>query len=331
MLFGIVSIAVMLLTFDDGYEQIKDNLLHAGLFLPAVIGVWVFIYLCESRAFQLIVNSGKMEKHMHFRHALKLTISGFAFSCTTPFGLGGSPYRMMEMSKYVGIPRAMSNVVLYSMMQILSQFLLWTTGVVVFIVVYFERMNAALWSLSILFLVIFVAALCVFDYGYRHGLIEKLYCLIVLRIPFVKKRLRRFYDHQKDAMKEIDRHTADLRSEPHAFWGSLLYEYLSRIIHSFEYFFILIAFGLNIDFTDALLILAFSSLIGNVLFFFPMQLGAREGGVALIVDFLGISSGGVGIFASFYTRIREIFWMCVGVSLVKVGNAHIMRDLDEEE
>ena len=43
MLFGIVSIAVMLLTFDDGYEQIKDNLLHAGLFLPAVIGVWVFI------------------------------------------------------------------------------------------------------------------------------------------------------------------------------------------------------------------------------------------------------------------------------------------------
>ena len=89
--------------------------------------------------------------------------------------------------------------------------------------------------------------------------------------------------------------------------------------------FILHAFGLPIGFAEALLILAFSSLMGNLLFFLPMQLGAREGGIAIIVKILGITTGGVGIYTSFYTRIRELFWVLVGVGLVKVGNKRIMR------
>ena len=323
--FGILSIVVMLLTFDDGYAQIQENIRSAGVYLPAVIGVWIFVYLCETRAFQLIVNSGEQPLHMHFRYALKLTLSGFAFSATTPFGLGGSPYRMMEMSKYVGIPRAMSNVVLYSMMQILSQFLLWTTGVVVLLCAYHSRLTAPLWVVIAIFLVVLVAALLVFNYGYRNGLIEKLYCLIVLNIPFVHKPLQRFYDKQKEAMQEIDRHTACLMHHPRDFWGSLAYEYLARIIQASEYYLILTAFGLSITFSDALLILAFSSLVGNVLFFLPMQLGAREGGVGAIVSLLGITTVGVGLFASCYTRIREIFWMIVGVCLVNIGNKGIMK------
>ena len=236
---------------------------------------------------------------------------------------------MMEMSKYVGIPRAMSNVVLYSMMQILSQFLLWTTGIVVFLCTYLDQMTTVLWIVFSVYLVILVAALLVFNYGYHHGLIEKLYCLIVLNIPFVKKPLKRFYDKQKEAMQEIDRHTACLLEQPTAYWGSLAYEYLARIIHATEYFLILTAFGMSITFADAILILAFSSLIGNVLFFLPMQLGAREGGVGAIVSLLGISTVGVGVFASFYTRIREIFWMIVGVCLVNIGNKGIMKEVRE--
>ena len=323
--FGVISIIVMLFTFDDGYEHIQEHLRSAGVYLPAVIGVWVFIYLCETRAFQLIVNSGKQVVHMHFRYAFKLSLSGFAFSATTPLGLGGSPYRMMEMAKYVGIPRAMSNVVLYSMMQILSQFLLWTTVVGVLLCTYLDQMNTVLWVVLAVYLVILVGALLVFNYGYHHGLIEKLYCLIVLNIPFVKKPLQRFYDKQKEAMQEIDHHTSCLLRHPRDFWGSLAYEYLARIIQGSEYYLILTAFGLSISYSDALLILAFSSLVGNVLFFLPMQLGAREGGVGAIVSLLGITTVGVGVFAGFYTRIREIFWMIVGVCLVKVGNKGIMK------
>ena len=324
MLFGVAAIIVMLCTFEDGYEQIKDNILRAGLYLPAVIGVWIFVYACNALAFQIIVNSGKHDKHLDFRHAYKLTISGFAFSYTTPFGFGGGPYRVMELAGHIGTPRAMSSVVLYSMMHILSHFCLWTTSVFIFIFFYTEMMTPALWSVFGIYLSIFVGALYIFNYGYKNGLIVKLYS-ILLKIPYAKKPARKFYDKHLEAMQQVDRNISYLREQRKAFWSSLFYEYLGRIINTLEYFFILIAFGLDISFADAVLVLAFSSLMGNLLFFFPMQLGAREGGLALIIKLLGIGTGGVGVFTSFYTRIRELVWIFIGVGLVKVGNKKIMK------
>ena len=324
LLFGVAAIVVMLFTFEDGYEQIRKNIVRAGLYLPAVIGIWVFVYAFNALAFQVIVNSGKHDKHLSYRHSYKLTVSGFAFSYTTPFGFGGGPYRVMELAHYIGTPRAMSSVVLYSMMHILSHFCLWTTAVFVFTIFYFEKMTPWLWSVFGIYLVILLAALFVFRYGYKNGLIVKLFS-ISLKIPFAKKPARKFYEKKKESMENVDRNISCLYEQPRAFWSSLFYEYVARVINSWEFFFILWAFGLPITFWDALLILAFSSLMGNVLFFFPMQLGAREGGLALIIKILGVSTGGVGVFASFYTRIRELFWVFVGVGLVKVGNKRIMK------
>ena len=63
--------------------------------------------------------------------------------------------------------------------------------------------------------------------------------------------------------------------------------------------------------------------MGNLLFFLPMQLGAREGSLAVIVALLFPTVGAsMGIYAAFFTRIREIFWIVVGVALVKIKPAH---------
>lgn len=324
LLFGIAAIVVMLLTFDVDYTQLWDNLARAGMYLPAVLGVWVFVYAFNAWAFQIIVNHGTHDKHLSYRHAYKLTVSGFAFSYTTPFGFGGGPYRVMELSSYIGTPRAMSSVVLYSMMHILSHICLWASSVVLFIVVYFEKVDAWLWSLFGVFAVLLLIALYFFYYGYKNGMIVKLFSLL-LHIPFAKKYARRFYDKHAEAMKQVDVNIAYLHQQGRAFYSSLLLEYLARVINALEFYFILHAFGLFISFWDAVLILAFSSLMGNLLFFLPMQLGAREGGLAAIIKILDISSAGVGVFTSFYTRIRELFWIFVGVSLVKIGNKQIMK------
>ena len=68
----------MLCTFDVNYSQLKHHLLSAGLYLPAVIGVWIFVYAFNAWAFQIIVNSGTHSKHLSYLHAYKLTVSGFA-------------------------------------------------------------------------------------------------------------------------------------------------------------------------------------------------------------------------------------------------------------
>ena len=325
LLFGVAAIIVMLCTFDVDYTQLYSHLLRAGLYLPAVIGVWIFVYAFNAWACQTIVNSGTHSKHLSFRHAYKLTVSGFAFSYTTPFGFGGGPYRVMELSSYIGVPRAMSSVVLYSMMHILSHICLWSSATVLFAIVYTEKMTAFLWTLFMIFTVVLVVVLFVFHLCYKKGVIVKLFTPL-LHLPFAKKWARKFYNKHADDMQKVDDNIAYLHSQPRAFYQSLLFEYVARVINALEYYFILLSLGVNLSFWDAILVLAFSSLIGNLLFFLPMQLGAREGGLSLIVKILGLTAPGIGIITSLYTRVRELVWIFIGVSLVKVGNKQIMHD-----
>lgn len=315
----------MLCTFDVDYEQIVDNLGRAGLYLPAVIGVWVFVYAFNAFAFQIIVNNGSHSKHLSFRHAYKLTVSGFAFSYTTPFGFGGGPYRVMELSSYIGVPRAMSSVVLYSMMHILSHICLWSTAAVLFAVIYTEKMTPFLWGLFSVFAAVLMVVLLVFRLCYKRGVIVKLFQPL-LYIPYFNHWAKKFYESHSADMQKVDDNIAILYSQPRAFWLSLVSEYIARVINALEYYFILQSLGVSLSFWDAILVLAFSSLVGNILFFLPMQLGAREGGLSLIVKILGLSAPGIGIFTSLYTRIRELVWIFIGVSLVKVGNKRIMHD-----
>jgi len=325
LLFGLAAIIVMLCTFDVDYSQLKRHLIRAGLYLPAVIGVWIFVYAFNAWAFQIIVNGGTHEKHLSYRNAYKLTVSGFAFSYTTPFGFGGGPYRVMELSSYIGVPGAMSSVVLYSMMHIFSHICLWSTAVVLFAVAYTEKMTPFLWTLFGVFVAVLIVVVFVFHLCYKRGVIVKLFRPL-LHVPFVLRWARPFYAKHMESMQQVDDNIAYLHSRPRAFYSSLLCEYVARVINALEYYFILLSLGVPLTFIDAILILAFSSLIGNLLFFLPMQLGAREGGLSLIVKILGLTVPGIGVLTSLYTRVRELVWIFIGVGLVKIGNKHLMHD-----
>ena len=73
-----------------------------------------------------------------------------------------------------------------------------------------------------------------------------------------------------------------------------------------------------ITFLYSFLILAFTSLFANLLFFFPLQLGGREGGFALSTAQMGMTND-IGLFVSMMCRVREIFWASIGLLLMKVG------------
>ena len=202
LLFGLVAIIVMLFTFDVNFEDLERNLARAGLYLPAVIGVWIFVYALNAGAFQVIVNSGTHDKHLSYLHAYKLTVSGFAFSYTTPFGFGGGPYRVMELSAYIGTNRAMSSVVLYSMMHIFSHICLWASAVILFICLY--EVESFLWVLFAVFAVVCAVLVYFFYYGYKNGMIVRLFG-ILLRIPYVKRYAAKFYEKNAENMAQIDR------------------------------------------------------------------------------------------------------------------------------
>ena len=105
----------------------------------------------------------------------------------------------------------------------------------------------------------------------------------------------------------------------YSFGAALSLEYTARVVSCLEIWLILNVLTTNVSFADCCLIAAFSSLLANLLFFLPMQLGGREGGFALAVGGLSLS-GAYGVYAALITRVREMIWIVIGLALMKIGN-----------
>ena len=321
---GLIALIIMAF-FVEIPEGINWRL--AGVYLPAVIAIWGVVYLLNAGAFKVIVDTVSEEHKLPFIRSFKLTLSAFSLTFITPFGFGGGPYRVMELSRFIGTPAAISSVTLYSLMHILGHFLQWTTCVILFLIFHTEKMTPFFWALFAIYLAVFLLVVVVFNWFYTNGLLERLF-KIFFYIPGLRNWSRRFHANHIDAFRLADENVMYLKQRPRAFWGAIFYEYAGRLINAWEFWFILTAFGLSdVNYVDTLLIMGFSSLVGNVLYVLPLQLGAREGGLAIILHVLYGMTASVGLFVSFYTRVRELFWVGVGILLLKVGNTHLMKEL----
>lgn len=316
--FGIVAVVIMLFTFDVSYEELLGNLRRAGFYLPLVLLLWMVVYMINTLSWYIILRSGGKVPHLTFTRLYKFTVSGFALNYVTPVGLmGGEPYRIMELTPYVGVERATSSVILYVMMHIFSHFGLWLTAVLVYAIFY-----PVSWEMGIVLGVITVFCLLlsiVFVKGYRHGMAVA--CVrLGSKVPFLKKRVIRFSEKYKERLENIDKQIALLHQQKKStFYASLFLEYAARIACCAEVWLILNVLTTNVSFINCVLILAFSSLLANLLFFMPMQLGGREGGFALAVGGLSLS-GAYGVYTALITRVRELVWIVIGLALMKIGN-----------
>lgn len=79
-----------------------------------------------------------------------------------------------------------------------------------------------------------------------------------------------------------------------------------------ELFIIFRVMQVDVSFAGCAVALSCASLIGNLVFFIPMQVGSREAGMALALGWMGLAPS-VSITASLLTRMREIFYLAVGV------------------
>ena len=315
--FGAFAIVVMLCTFDMDYAELLENLRRAGYWLPAVILLWVFIYLLNAWSWYIIICDGKHAK-VPFWKIYKLTISGFALNYATPVGLmGGEPYRIMELSPYVGGSKATSSVILYVMMHIFSHFCFWFFSVLLFLAV--EPVNVGMGIMLGVVGLCCLIAIYFFMKGYKNGMAVRT-LKVLTHVPFVKNWARRFIAEKMESLEQVDSQIAELHKQRKTtFYASLGLEFAARIVGCLEVYFILNILTNDVSFVACILIMAFTSLFANLFFFSPMQLGAREGGFALATGGLAISSA-FGVYTGLITRVRELVWIIIGVLLIKIGN-----------
>ncbi len=323
--FGIIAIVIMLFTFEVSFAELWQRIKDAGYYLIPIIGMWFFLYMMNAWSWRIIIK-GSGDCPISYWKLFKITITGFALNYATPAGLmGGEPYKIMELKPYIGVQRASSSVLLFAMMHIFSHFWYWMTSVVLYI--------AFMWPIDVYMGIVMGlvalfsgAGIYLFTKGYKSGMVVNL-VNFVSKISGLKRWGKKFAETHAEDLHNIDSQIAALQGQnKRSFYASFFLEYIGRILQSFEIYFMLILFcpgeGSFMTFIKALLILAFTSLFANLLFFLPLQLGGREGGFALSTVQLGMT-GQVSMSVSIICRVRELFWTAVGLLLMKVGNKSI--------
>ena len=324
---GIVAVLLMVRNMDVTWAEVAAAARKAGIWLPACLLLWLVIYVMNAWAWSLIIRSGQEGRPVRgvgFWRIFKYTVTGYALNYVTPAGvLGGEPYRILELKPLLGTERAVSVVLLNSMMHIFSHFCFWAFSIVLFLLVYFSRMTWGLAALLVLFALFVAAGIFVFVRAYRRGVAEKS-VLWLTRIPLVGKRVGRWLREHRETLRNIDiQITALRRQSPGTFYATLALEFLARLLSCLELQFILFVFTDEVVLADCIVMQGFTSLLANIVFFVPMQVGVREAGMAVFANF-SLLNGGYGVLTSLIVRIREIFWIAIGMCLLKTGNSSAM-------
>lgn len=314
----IVGIGTLLyMVYKIGYITIWQNILQTGVWFIPVIVTWLLIYVLNALAFrEIIYERTEPETRLPFLTVLKMIITGYAINNITPFlALGGEPYRIMQLRKRVGPAKAASSVLLYYIMHVYSHIVFWMIGVALILV--FLQPGTVVTVTCLAVFAVFYLILLWINRQYNKGLL-RISFLWLGKIGFLKNRVSTYTGKKHVELGEVDQHIRELFGQrKRTFYASLFFEFAGRVVGCLEIYFFALALNVKIGPVDSFIISAGSSLFANLIFFSPMQLGAREGGFVLALGSIGLAAS-AGLFISLATRIRELVWIFIGLIIIPV-------------
>jgi uncharacterized protein (TIRG00374 family) len=310
--FGLAAFGYLVWRF--GFDQILSNIEKAGWSLFYVILVWCGIYLLNTLAWKLVL--GDHGRQVKFSTLFMVTVSGFVLNYITPVvALGGEPYKVKALGTLMDTKRALSAVVLYRMVHLLGHMLLLLTGVVAALA--FLSLPLSLNMLLGLIGVLILSVILLTLLGHRDGVFERLKNFLD-RFRLLR-RLSAGLQHYEDNLTEMDHVITDVyRNQRSQYYFSIIVEYMSRALMGVEVYLILRGIGVDVTIASALFLYVSYSIIINLLFFIPMNLGAREGGLVLGLESLALPPL-LGVYLGVVMRIREFFWILLGLLFILIA------------
>lgn len=321
--FGIAVLAVMVSQLD--FAQVWAGLRRAGYWFFAVVALWLFLYVFNTAAWYIIIASTgcgskdepmRRPREINFWWLYKITVSGFALNYTTPCGLmGGEPYRVMALAPRIGTERASASVILYAMTHIFSHLWFWLLSCGLYALT--QPVNVPMGVMLAAIASLCCVAIWFFIKGYKKGIAVR--CMNLLRhFPGLKRRAGAFIERHREQLDTIDSQIAALHNQnPRAFVSAVALELACRVASALEIFFVLLVITPHADYLECVLMLAFTSLFANILFFMPLQLGGREGGFLMSARGLALTAN-AGILVALIVRVRELVWTAIGLLLIKL-------------
>ena len=318
--FAAGAVALAVLVIRAGPRELLADVEEAGWAVPAIVGVYGLVYTLNTVAWRLTM----IEKpRLPFIRAWVVNVAAFSINYLTPFAsIGGEPFKIVAASQWMGARNGAASVLNYRLVHMQAHILVFLTGVILafFLLPAGTVATSLLIMLTLVLIVIGALLLAV----HREGVIERLFDL-ASRVPVLNRFAIRL-EPRRSALVEVDRQLiAFHRSSPMRYYGALFMEYSARVLSMLEFFIIARGVGHPVSFGTAFLIGGFSSLVVNLFFFMPFNVGSKEGGLAVIFAALGLPSR-LGVAAAVVSRLRELSWIGIGLLLVLWTRRRVSRD-----
>lgn len=309
-LLGLGVLAWLVLSF--GVTELLSHVAAAGWSLPLVALLWGVIYGLNAGAWRLCL--GRSGEGVGTRELFLVTVSGFAINYITPVvALGGEPYRVTALSAALGPGRALSAVVLYRIVHLLGHMAFLLAGIGVALLA--APMPAAVRAPLTVAAAVIAGVLLLALGGTRGGVFGRL-ASVAGRFRILAPASRAI-DRYRGELEEMDRVITDVyRNDRGAFLGSVAMEFLGRLLMAVEVFVILRALGHHdVTLAASVHVYVLYSIVINLLFFVPLNLGAREGGILLGME--GLSPDPLsGLSVGIILRLREFAWIAAGLAFI---------------
>jgi uncharacterized protein (TIRG00374 family) len=289
---------------------VADAAATGWMFVPILL-LYGLVYACNAGAWMLII-AGEPRRPSFWR-LYTVTASGFALNFVTPVvNVGGEPFKIAAVAPWLTTRRAAGSVVIHNVLRGLSFLLSWLTALLLGFVMLPPdtlvrlTLGAATLALSGVAALLFVV--------HRRGVLEKLLNGLH-RVPFAGP-LARALEPRRAVLIQMDEQIAQFsRQHPGRFARALALEYLSRCLYMGEYYLIALSIGLPVGYLEAYLIGGLVSLIQNLLFVVPFEVGTKEASLYLLFQMLGLDPS-LGVYTAIVTRVRDLVWIGLGLLLV---------------
>lgn len=308
-LLFVIGVALLgILLYHFGIANLVENIQRAGVWILAVVAFYIPIYALNTQVWRLVL--GKDRRRFSWAETFNLTVSAFALNYITPLVmLGGEPYRAYALTPRVDASTAVSSVVLFRLLHTLAHLLTW----VIALGMAFFLLPLSPWLVAALALtgIVLVGAIVLLFHGPQNGSIGRF--LGAMQHARWLGPLGQFLAAKQPALAKMNSMVVDFyRRRRAVLIAGIALECLVRVLVALEVYIILRSVQIDLNPVLAFFVYSASSLFTNIFFFMPLELGVKEGSLYFILGSLGLASE-LGIFIGVVGRIREIFWIVVGL------------------
>lgn len=294
-----------------GVGRLAADAAATGWMIVPIVLLFGVVHACSTQAWRLTLQDDPGRPA--FWRAYAMLVAGTALNYVTPLvNAGGEPYRVAALAAWVGTRRAAGSVLLHRMLHALATLLVWLTALLLaFVLLPRDRTTAVLLAVAATVLLSLLALLVL---AHRHGLLGRVLDLMP-RIPLLD-RLARVIEPRRAVIAALDQQITDFyHRERRRFLAAIGCEYLARAIYMVELVLIAASIGVRLGYPLAFAIGGLELLLGNVLFFIPFELGAREGAFYLLFDRFGFDPQ-LGVYVAIVSRVRDLTWIAGGLFLM---------------